>query len=89
MGFSKKSDLSLSECPETEAFGSHCSAKCQLILDSFIPNFKLKYENLGNIKADCVNTVVFNLHQIKRREVFWDTRHMYAKDRNVNSDTNF
>ena len=27
--------------------------------------FKLKYDNLENIKTDCVNTVVFNLHEIK------------------------
>ena len=32
--------------------------------------FKLKYEDSENIKADCVNTVVFNLHQIKRRAFF-------------------
>ena len=30
-------------------------------------NFKLKYENSENIKADQVNTVVFKLRQIKRR----------------------
>ena len=29
-------------------------------------NFKLKYEDSENIKADRVNTVVFNLYQIKR-----------------------
>ena len=47
----------------------------QPILDCFIPNFKWKYENLENTKADRVNTVVFNLHQIKRRAFFWDTRY--------------
>ena len=46
-------------------FGSHCSANFQPILDCFIPKFKLKYDDLKNIKTDCVNTVVFNLHQIK------------------------
>ena len=30
-------------------------------------NFKLKYEDSENIKADSVNTVVFNLYQIKHR----------------------
>ena len=35
----------------------------QPILDRFIPNFTLKYEDLENIKADRVNTVIFNLHQ--------------------------
>ena len=37
------------------------------MLDCFIPNFKLKYKDSENIKADRVSTVVFNLHQIKRR----------------------
>ena len=35
-------------------------------MDCFIPKFKLEYDDLENIKTDCVNTVVFNLHQIKR-----------------------
>ena len=39
-------------------------------LDCFIPNLKLKYEDSENIKACLVNTVVFNLHQIKRRAFF-------------------
>ena len=29
------------------------------------------YEDLENIKADRVSTVVFNLHQIKRRAFFF------------------
>ena len=33
-------------------------------------NFKIKYEDSENIKADRVNTVVFNLHQIKRWALF-------------------
>ena len=45
-------------------------ANFQSILDCFIPNFKLKREGLENIKTDCVSTVVFNLHQIKRRAFF-------------------
>ena len=32
-----------------------------------MPNFKLKHEDLENIKTDCVSTVAFHLHQIKRR----------------------
>ena len=32
--------------------------------------FKLKCEDSKNIKADCVKTVVLNLHQIKRRTFF-------------------
>ena len=38
-----------------------------MILNCFTPNFKLKYEDSENMKADCLSTVVFNLHQIKRR----------------------
>ena len=40
------------------AFCSHCSGNFQSILDYFTPNFKFKYENAENIKADPVNTVV-------------------------------
>ena len=61
--------------PKILAFGSHSSAILQPILDCFVPNFKLKYEDSENVKANHVNTVVFNLHQIKRRAFFfWDTR---------------
>ena len=67
MHFSKKSGRLSSAGPESLAFVSHCSANFELILDCFIPNFKLKYEDSENLKADCVNTVVFNLHQIKRQ----------------------
>ena len=49
------------------AFGSHCSANFQSILDCFIPNFKLKHEDSENIKADRASTVVSNFRQIKRR----------------------
>ena len=44
------------------AQGSHCLANFQPILDCSIPNFKMKYEDSENIKADCVSTVVVNLH---------------------------
>ena len=70
MHFSKKSGGLSSAGPKILAFGSHCSANFQMVLDCFIPNFKLKYDNSGNIKADCINTVVFSLHQIKRRAFF-------------------
>ena len=46
------------------------------ILDCFIPNFKLKHGDSENIKADRVSTVVFNLHQIKGRAFFLDTRYV-------------
>ena len=36
----------------------------------FIPKFKLKYDDLENIKTDRVNTVVFDLHQIKQSKFF-------------------
>ena len=47
-------------------------------------NFKLKHEDSENIKADHANTVVFNLHQIKRREFFsWDTQYvLYTDEKN-------
>ena len=45
--------------PKILAFGSHCSANFQPILDCFIPNFKLTYEDSENIKADRVSTGVF------------------------------
>ena len=56
--------------PKILAFSSHCSANFQPILHFFIPNFKLKYEDSENIKADRVSTVVFNLRQIKRWALF-------------------
>ena len=59
--------------PKILAFGSHCSANFQPILDCFIPNVKLKYGDSENIKADRVSTVGFNLRQIKRRAFFFGT----------------
>ena len=56
--------------PKILAFSSHCLANFQPILDCFVPNFKSKYEDSENIKADRANTVVFNLHKIKRRAFF-------------------
>ena len=53
------------------AFGSHSMANFQSILDCFILNFNLKHDDLENTKTDCVSTVVFNLHQIKRRVFFF------------------
>ena len=61
----KKLGLLLSAGPEILAFISHCLMNFQLILDRFMPNYKLKYVDSVNIKADCINTVVFSLHQIK------------------------
>ena len=37
-------------------------------------HFKFKYEDSENIKAGRVNTVVLNLHQIKKRNLLGDTR---------------
>ena len=48
--------------PKILAFGSDCLANFQPILDCFMPNFKMKYEDSENIKADRVDTVVVNLH---------------------------
>ena len=68
--FSEKSGRLSSMGSEILDFGSHYSANFQPILDCFIPKFKLKYDNLENIKTDRVNTVVFNLHEIKQLKVF-------------------
>ena len=70
MQFSKNLVVCSSAGPKILAFGSHCSANFQPILDCFIPTFKLKYEDSENIKAGLVSTVVFNLRQIKRRACF-------------------
>ena len=35
-----------------------------------MPNFKLKNEDSENIKTDCVDTVVYSLHQIKQMNFF-------------------
>ena len=68
--FSKKSGRLSSTGSEILTFGSHCSANFQPILDCFIPKFKLEYDDLENIKTNSVNTVVFNLHKIKRLKFF-------------------
>ena len=59
MHFPKKSGRLSSAGPQILDFVSHCSANFQPILDCSIPN--LKYEDSENVKADRVNTVVFNL----------------------------
>ena len=68
--FSKKSGCQSSAGAEILTYISHCSAQFQLIFDCFMPNLKLKYKDPENIKTDCVNTVVLNLHQITRRAFF-------------------
>ena len=68
--FSKNLGRLSSTSSEILTFGSHCSANFQPIFDCFILKFKLEYEDLENIKTDCVNAVVFNLHQIKRLKFF-------------------
>ena len=40
--------------------------KIWLAVHQPVLKFKLKYEDLENIKADRVSRVVFNLHHIKR-----------------------
>ena len=68
--FRKKSGRLSSAVLNILAFVGHFSANFKPILDCLIPNTKLKYEDSENINADCVNTVVFNLRQIKRRTTF-------------------
>ena len=76
--FRKKLGRLSSTGSEILTFGSHCSANFQPILDCFIPKFKLEYDNLENIKTDYVNTVVFNLHQIKRLKFFGTSGTAYS-----------
>ena len=76
--FSEKLGRLSSAGAEFQAFVRHCSVNFELILDCFIPNFKLKYEDSENIKADCVNAVIFNLQQIKRRAFFLGHRMCYS-----------
>ena len=71
--FSEKSDRLSSTGSEILTFGSHCSANFQPILDCFIQKFKLEYDNLENTKTDRVNTVVFNLLQVKQLKFFFGT----------------
>ena len=68
--FSEKSGRLSSTGSEILGFGSQCSANFQPILNCFIPKFKLKYDDLENIKTDRVNTVVFNSHHIKQSKFF-------------------
>ena len=70
--FSKKSGRLPSAGSGILTCSSHCSANFQPILDCSIPKckFKLEYDDSEIIKTDRVNTVVFNLHQIKRLKVF-------------------
>ena len=68
--FSKKSGRRSSMGPKILAFVSHCSVNFQPILDCFIPNFKLKYEDSENVKVNQVDTVGLNVHQIKRPALF-------------------
>ena len=68
--FSKKSGRLSSMGSEILTFGSHCSANFQPILDCFLPKFKLEYDDLENIKTDCINTAVFDIYQIKQLKFF-------------------
>ena len=66
--------------PEILAFGSLCSVNFHPILDYVIPNLKLNYEDSENIKTNRVNTVVFNLRQIKKRNFLGNTCYMSLYD---------
>ena len=70
MHFSKNTGRLFLAGPENLSSRSHFKANFQPVLLCFIPNFKLRYEDSENIKTDRVSTVVFNLHQIKRRAFF-------------------
>ena len=49
--FSKNLVVCSSTGPKILAFSSHYSTNFQPILDCFMPNFKLKYRDLENIKS--------------------------------------
>ena len=70
MHFSKKIESSVINGFRNFSFGSQCSVNFQPILDCFILKFKLKYDDLENVKTDRVNTTVFNLHEIKHLKFF-------------------
>ena len=77
MHFSKKSGRLSSEGPDVLAFGSHCLAKFQPILNCFIPKFKLKYEDSENIKTDCADSHFQITSNQTEKVFFWDTRYFY------------
>ena len=52
------------------SFGYPLAGELQPIFGCFVPNFKLKYEDSENIKADRVSIVVFKLRQIKSQAFF-------------------
>ena len=61
---------------------SGCSFRQPLLVE-FFANFKLiytkrfetlMYQNSENIETDRADTVLFNLPQIKERNLFWDNR---------------
>ena len=61
MHFWERSRCLLSAGAYILAFDGHSSANFQPILDCFIPNFKLKYDNSESVKnRSCKYTVVFN-----------------------------
>ena len=73
--FSKTLGCLSSVAPKTLAFSSHALTNFQPILDCFVQNFKLKYEDSENIEADLVHEALFNLHQIKRWAFFFGGGH--------------
>ena len=70
MHFLKKSSPLSSAGLKILAFGSHCSVNFQPILDCFIPSFKLKYDNLKNVKTIRVNSVRCQLTSNQTEEPF-------------------
>ena len=70
--FFEKIGRLLSAGLEMLAFINYFWANFKPILDCFIPNFRLKYEDSENIKTDNINTVLFSLHQSKH-SAFWGT----------------
>ena len=78
---SKKSSHLSSVGPETLAFGRQFSAKFQPIFDCVVPNVKFKYEDSGNTKTDCVDTVFSTYIKSNREACFEDTRYIVVFSR--------
>ena len=77
MHFSKKSCRLSAAGSEIVAFGSHWLTSFRPILNCFVPNVKLKYEDSEDIETNREITVVFNLHHVKQRNCFWDSRYTW------------
>ena len=73
MRFSKNLIVCSSAGPKILGFSSYCLTNFQQILDCFIPNFKLKYEDSENIKGGPCKYSYFQLTSNQTLSVFLGT----------------